>query len=95
MDEQWAGGTTEQEYLDDLHAATRDSQAQLVIYLRRGGPIAAVFAPNVVPAHRRGTNAEPWLFIVYAANHGTIISGYQVSGMQTLSIPGDAQWLKQ
>lgn len=93
VDEQWADGTTEQEYLDDLHAAAGDPGAQLVLYQRRGGAIAAIFAPNVVPAHRWGRHAEPWLFVVYAADHGTIISGYQVSGLQTLSIPGGAQWL--
>ena len=92
-DDQWAVGTTEAEYLADLRRAVRTAGSRLVTYSARGGALAASFGPNTVPASRRGASAEPWLFVVYSADRGILISGYQASSLQAVRIPGDALWL--
>ena len=95
-DRQWAAGTTESEYLADLRQAVQDPTVQLLVYARRGGSVAATLTDTtrVVAAARRGPDALPWLYVAYSADRGMIASGYQATGLQTLSIPGDARWLK-
>lgn len=93
-DAQWIVGTSAAEYLADLRGAVRSPSARLLVYARRGGAVAAVLAPNVIPAHRLGTQPQGWVCVVYAPDRGTIISGYQASGPQAVSMPGDARWLK-
>jgi hypothetical protein len=93
VDAEWAHGTTEQEYEVDLRRAVRDPSGRLVIYARRGGHIAAVFAPNTVPAARRGPAAKPWLFVVFAADRGILLTGHQVSRFPAHRVPEDVRWL--
>lgn len=61
---------------------------------RQGGAIAGIFAPNTVTASRCGPRALPWINVVFSADRGTIISGYQASGLAELDIPAEARWLK-
>lgn len=91
---QWAEGTTEEEYLEDLRAAARDTYARLALYTLRGGAIAAVLAENPVPEERRGPDALGHLFVAYSADRATIITGYQVSGEETLTLSEDPLWLR-
>jgi hypothetical protein len=93
-DEQWANGTAAHEYLTDLRDAIGEPSARLLVYYRRGGYLAAVLAPNTVPPARRGAKPQPQLFVVYSADRGIILSGYQSSGSRALNIPGDALWLR-
>jgi hypothetical protein len=93
LDRQWADGTTEDEYLEDLRRAVRAPAAHVVVYERRGGHVAAVLAPNTIPANRRGLDALPWIYVVHSADRGTMISGYQATSLQAISIPEDARWL--
>ena len=93
---QWASGTTAAEYVDDLWRAVRSPRARLAVYVRRGGPIAALVTPtsDVIPADRLGPGALPWLIVVYSADRGILITGYQFSTFDEVSIPEDARWLK-
>ncbi len=93
VDGQWAEGTDEHEYVSDLRSAVGDSSARIVVYERQGGSIAGILAPNAVPAERRGPRALPWIYVVYSADRGTIVSGYQASGLQEIDIPASAVWL--
>jgi hypothetical protein len=92
-DQQWVAGTTEDEYVSDLRAAVWDPLARLLIYRRHGGAIAAVLTPNFLPLYRRGIRPEEFIFVVYSADRSRIVSGYQASGIEAISIPGDARWL--
>lgn len=96
QDRQWVIGTTEQEYLDDLRGAIRDDKSRLAVYDRRGGPIAAVLTETerIVEPNRRGMDWMRWLLVVYSADRGIILSGYQASSMQTIILPKDVRWLK-
>ena len=93
-DAQWRDGTTEQEYIGDLRAAIQDSSAHLLVYQRRGGPIAAILTTNDIPPERRGPESLPLLYVVYSADRSTIVSGYQASTIDAISIPGEARWLR-
>jgi hypothetical protein len=96
LDRQWMSGTTAEQFLRDLHRTARVEHAGLVVYSRRGGSIAGVLASTalVVPPSRLGPDSLPWLFVVYAADRGIIVSGYQVVSRNRLVIPEDAQWLR-
>lgn len=93
---QWAFGTTADDYLADLGLAICSPDARLVVYARRGGYLAATLTPTdrVVPALRRGPQTLPELLVVYAADRGIKVSGYQVSELAATGIPEEAVWLK-
>jgi hypothetical protein len=92
---QWVYGTTAEAYVADLRAAVRHPAVQIAVYERRGGHIAAVIAPieHVVPAQRRGPESESLITVVYAADRGSIITGYQIAQVRTAFIPENALWL--
>jgi hypothetical protein len=93
-DRQWAEGTTAEQYLNDLRMAAQHPAAALVVYDTGRGAVAATLSPNGIPAKRLGDQNGGLLFVVYAADRSSIITGYQVSDRSTIAIPGDAQWLK-
>jgi hypothetical protein len=96
LDQEWATGTTANEYVQDLQQAARSRSVRLVIYTRRGGSIAGILAPTTfaVPAARLGPGSSPELYVVYSPDRGVIVSGYQVPSRNELAIPEDAQWLR-
>lgn len=93
LDEEWAVGTGEAEYLEDVRRAAGDSSARLAIYTRRGEPMALIQAPNTLPASKLGPLAKPWLCAVYSADRGMLVSGYQSVGTPR-GVPGDARWFR-
>lgn len=95
IERQWAVGTTAEQYTDDLRRAIRAPSARLVVYERQGGHLAATITPTSasVPAARRGPRALPWLLVIYSADRGIIVTGYQVSALETISMPQEVRWL--
>jgi hypothetical protein len=91
---QWEEGTMEEEYLLDLRSTASDPSARLVLYTLKGGNVAAILSDNVVPQDRRGPDSLDHLFVVYSADRGRIISGYQVSGLEQVNVSGDPLWLR-
>ena len=96
LEEQWTTATTVAEYLADLRAGVRDSDARLGLYVRRGGSMAVSICStaSTVSAARQGVNAQPFVLVAFSADRGAIVSGYQFSDPSTVAIPGDALWLK-
>ncbi|MGI8553442.1 MAG: hypothetical protein ACR2PL_22060 [Dehalococcoidia bacterium] len=74
--------------------AVRHLAARLALYGRRGGSMAGVLSPSVVPFRRRGAQALPWLVIVFAADRGVIISAYQTGAVSNVSLSEEVQWLR-
>lgn len=93
---QWAEGTSIEQYLDDLRRATRLASSRIGLYERRGGQMVAFIAPTemVVSVDRQGRRSLPLLVVVYLADRGVIITGYQASGFDTIALPGDVRWLR-
>ena len=48
----------------------------------------------VIPTARQGSGFQPFVLVVYSADRGVVISGYQFSNFARVSIPPDAIWLK-
>ena len=96
LDRQWAEGTTAEQYVTDLRRAVRSQHTSLAVYGRRGGRLAATLTRTVqaVPASQRGPDWLPELLVVYSADRGMIVTGYQVSGRQVIHIPEGARWLQ-
>jgi hypothetical protein len=93
VDEQWAGGTTVEEYLADLRASVFGERVQAVIAVIRESPSAGVVAVNLTPAARRGPNAGPLVFVGYSVNGGMITTGYQTVDRAGIRLPRNARWL--
>lgn len=94
-DRQWTAGTTAGRYLTQIRQAARQPDARLLVYRRRGGAIAAVVTETatVVSPNDRGPGSFPLLAVIYSADRGILLSGYQASSFDTLGIPEDARWL--
>jgi hypothetical protein len=93
---QWTEGTTAADYLEDLRRGVRNRGVRLAVYERRGGFMAAALTATAaaVPLSRRAAESLPNLLVVYGADRGVIISGYQVSSLEQTGIPGEARWLR-
>lgn len=94
-EKQWAFGTTEWTYFADLRAAIFAPSSRLLVYVRRGGYVAAVVAPTheAVPRERLGLKPAPLTLVVYSADRDMIASGYQFSSYATISLPVEVRWL--
>jgi hypothetical protein len=94
LEGQWASGTTEQLYLDDLRRSVRYPFGRVAVYERRGGMIVSFVAPTeyAVRFDSRGTNWEPQLVVVYSVDRGIIVTGYQFSTLDKVAIPETARW---
>jgi len=97
VERQWATGTTIDAYLESLHRAARDPEVQIALYRQWGmRDIAVAIVPTkrVLDSRQMGPGALPNLLVVYRADRGMLISGYQFSSMDNVRIPKDAVWLK-
>lgn len=95
IERQWVPGTTAGQYVADLRRAVRAPSVRLAVYNRHAGHLAAALTPTdlVLPAQRRGARALPELLVIYSADRGIIVTGYQITGLETASIPEEARWL--
>jgi hypothetical protein len=96
IERQWGQATTANEYLADLRRAIQLSDARLGVFFRRGGYIAATITPTnlVLPLARRGPRLLPNLLVIYSADRGIILSGYQFSTLEQTGIPEEVRWLR-
>jgi hypothetical protein len=96
VERQWSSGTTSHDYLSDLRRGIRQDSARLALFARRGGSmvLSRSATDDVVPEMRRGSRQQPVVVVVYSADRGIIVSGYQASALDKVAIPGDVQWLK-
>jgi hypothetical protein len=54
--------------------------------------MAAIISRTAIAHARRGASFLPWLLVVFSADRGTIVSGYQVSSNPPDNVPEDALW---
>jgi hypothetical protein len=94
VERQWAFGASPAGYLSDLREAARSEGARVTVYRRRGGDMAAIADRNRIPLVRLGPGALPWILVVFSADRGTMVSGYQMSIASPSNIPEDALWLR-
>jgi hypothetical protein len=97
IEKQWAAGTTINAFTESLHRAVRDSEVQIALYRQWGMrdiTAAIVSTKRVLDSRQMGSGALPNILVVYRADRGMLISGYQFSTIDTVRIPKDAVWLK-
>jgi hypothetical protein len=96
IEEQWAVGTTAEQYVADLRRGAMHSQARLAVMLHRGEYLALVVAPtaNAVPAERLGPQWQPDLLVVCSVEHGMLRTGYQFSTLNRIDDPPEVRWLR-
>ena len=95
-DKQWTAETSVEDYVSDLRRAIQDESARLSVYKRRGGNLAGILTETerIVPEQRRGDQWDPLLVVVYSADRGIILSGYQAHSLETIALPKDVRWLR-
>ena len=93
-DFQWLAETTGQGFLEDLRYAINVAPT-LLVYIRRGGSMAAVIGPTAQCRRLGGPIVPhlPWTFVTLSAERGRLISGYQFSSLPQLHLPPDVLWL--
>jgi len=80
-DQQWPVGTTTDQFVADLRLAIRRPDARVWTYEYFGEPYIGLLAPS----HIRGTpGAKSYIFVAYSARYGTLTTGYQASGPETI-----------
>lgn len=96
IEQQWADGTMEDQYLADLRQGVQSVAAQLIVYNDSDGPLTATVTPTalIVPPERLGLNPLPHLLVVHSVDRGALITGYQFSSLDYVRLPENAVWLK-
>lgn len=94
-DKQWADGTTEAVFAKDLRNVVRKNDFGMALYERHGGTMLMVVGDNNLAKSHKGEKPEALLAVLYSANRGKIISGYQASSLDTLDIEENAIWLRK
>jgi hypothetical protein len=92
---QWSSQTRTDHYLDDLRRAVRAFE-RLAVYDRRSGGIVASIGTtvDVVPEIRQSNGSRALLVVIYSVDRRALLTGYQASGLDTVSIPENALWLR-
>lgn len=94
INEQWASGTTREEYLADLRRAASHPDASFAVYETRDTYILALLAPieGTVPEERRGSRSGTLVQVIYSANRGRITTGMQTDEPEG-NIPRRRRWI--
>jgi hypothetical protein len=94
-DGQWKDSTTPHQYVGDLRRGVRARSAELALYIVGGRKMAAVRVPtnDAVPIARRGRRGWPNLLVIYSADFGRILTGFQYVSLDSTQIPRDVRWL--
>ncbi|MBI2954242.1 MAG: hypothetical protein HYY30_08010 [Chloroflexi bacterium] len=94
VESQWTESTTLDQYLADIHSVAGDPDVKMAVYVRRGKALyLGLLGRNRVPSERLGARPENYLWVVYSPDYGTIVSGYQVSGVANIGLPEVVRWL--
>lgn len=80
-DQQWPVGTLIDQFVADLRAAIRHPDVRVWTYEYFGEPCVGLLAPSHI---RDAPGAQPYIFVVYSARYGTLSTGYQTSGPETI-----------
>jgi hypothetical protein len=77
IEQQWAPGTTSDQYVEDLHRAVRDPQARLAVYAYGSDFVASTLTSTAraVPSARFGARPERLILVIYSAVRGALTTG--------------------
>ncbi|ALJ91027.1 phage head morphogenesis protein [Thermus aquaticus] len=95
IDEQFRPNLTPEEYLEALRSAAVHPEAAFVVHAPPRGPALLVIAPSEAAGDALGPNALPWLVVVYDLRHGTLVTGYQASSLEEVTLWDNHLWLRK
>lgn len=81
FDGQWPSHTTSVQYEADLHRSVLHPSVQVWTYLRLREHCVGFLAPSHIQS---APNPEPFIFVAYSADFGTIKTGYQASSSEAV-----------
>ncbi len=81
FDGQWSIGTTAEQFEADLHQSVQHPAVQIWTYRRLGEHYVGFLAPSHV---HDAPHLKPFIFVAYSADYGTITTGFQASGANTI-----------
>jgi hypothetical protein len=81
LDEQWPVGTTEVQFVADLHQAVLHAQVQVWTYRYYTRPYAGFLAPSHV---QQVPQPERYIFVAYSAFWSTMTTGHQASSVTSV-----------
>jgi len=87
---QWPITTSPESYLNDLQTFAKRDDVKMLLYERRGGNMVAFIGSS--PYTEKGS--EKNMIVVYSADHGMIVSGYQFSDFTNLNLGTNQRWLR-
>lgn len=81
VEQQWDEGTTLEKYINDLRHAVKHPASLIWTYEHRGAPCVGILSPSQV---QDAPNPEEFIFVVYNARFGVIMTGFQASGIDAI-----------
>ena len=76
VEKQWADDVTVDEYLAHLHGVVRQPDLRVAVYRGRDRRVfLGLLSPNRIPNNRLGERYAAFLWVVYAADYGKIVTG--------------------
>jgi hypothetical protein len=78
LDQQWPVGTTEAEFIADLHQAIVHARAEVWTYRYYSHPYVGFLSPSHV---QQRPQVERYIFVAYSPIFGTITTAYQTGGI--------------
>lgn len=95
-DRQWSTATSLSGYFEDIVATVQSSSSRIAVFRRWQQTTVAFLAETsaIVPVHRRGAAALPFVLVLYSADTGKINTAYMVASEPAARIPGHARWLR-
>jgi hypothetical protein len=87
IEQQWPVGTTTTQYLADLHQAVQHPTCAIYTYRWQGESFVGFLAPSQHGTNAHVRNPQPFIFVAYSADYGTIKTGFQASSAASIFTP--------
>jgi len=81
VEQQWNEETTLEKYVSHLRQAVKHPASLIWTYEHRGIPCVGILSPSHV---QNAPNPEKFIFVVYNAGFGVIMTGFQASGIDAI-----------
>lgn len=92
VDHEWSADVTPHGYETDLRLAVTHTTAIHFGHSLTQGIQVGTLADNFLPMIRTGRGRKPYIYVVYSATHGCLLTGYQTTA-SNINHGGDLIWL--
>lgn len=92
LDREWASSVTPNGYETDLRLAINQHTALHFGHTVTQGVQVGTIAENFLTEARTGAGRKPYIYVIYSATHGSLLTGYQTEA-NNIKCGGDMIWL--